>query len=135
MDRISPQKRSEAMRRIRSKDTLPEMTVRSMIHRMGYRFRLHAHNLPGKPDVVFPGRKKAIFIHGCFWHHHEDCPKGDFPTSRTEFWIPKLLRNRQRDAEKLAALHRLGWKTLVIWQCQISNVRRLSKKIASFLDK
>lgn len=134
MDKISPDKRSETMRRIRSKDTLPEKAIRSLIHRMGYRFRLHARSLPGKPDLVFPGRKKVIFVHGCFWHHH-NCAKGAFPKSKTNFWIPKLLLNQKRDAEKRAELHRLGWKTLVIWQCQLSDLRTLSKRIVSFLDK
>lgn len=135
MDRVSAEKRSETMRRIKSKNTLPEMMVRSLIQRMGYRFRLHVRNLPGKPDLVFPNRKKIIFVHGCFWHHHENCPRGTFPKSRQNFWIPKLLRNKIRDEEEQAELHRLGWEVLVIWQCQLSNVKVLIKKLKSFLEK
>ncbi len=133
MDTVPPDKRSEIMRRIRSVDTLPEMKVRSMIHRMGYRFRLHARNLPGKPDLIFTSRKKAIFVHGCFWHHHSNCPKGSFPKSRTEYWVPKLLLNKKRDAAKIAQLKKLGWNVMVIWQCQLSDMNVLSKRVVSFL--
>ena len=132
MDKISPEKRSENMRRIQGKDTAPEKMVRSLIHRMGYRFRLHARNLPGKPDLVFSGRKRVIFVHGCFWHHHENCPMGAFPKSRLEFWVPKLLHNRERDLKNIAELKRLGWKVMVIWQCELSNFGKLHKKLVNY---
>jgi DNA mismatch endonuclease (patch repair protein) len=121
------------MRNVRGKDTVPEKTVRSMIHRMGYRYRLHAKYLPGKPDMVFPGRKKVIFVHGCFWHLHEGCRKASLPKSNTRFWIPKLRLNRERDHNILQELKLLGWKVLVVWQCQISNTAVLSRRIKRFL--
>lgn len=133
LDHVSKEKRSEIMRNIRNKNTGPELLVRSMIHRMGYRFRLHAKYLPGKPDLVFPSRKKVIFVHGCFWHLHEGCSDAAFPKSNKQFWIPKLLLNRQRDWNILHELKKLGWKVLVIWQCQISNTSVLSKRIKRFL--
>lgn len=133
MDNVSVKKRSEIMRNIRSKNTEPELFVRSMTHRMGYRFRLHAKYLPGKPDLVFPSRKKVIFVHGCFWHHHEGCSDAAFPKSNKQFWIPKLLLNRERDQNTLRALKQLGWKVLVVWECQISNTAALSRRIKRFL--
>lgn len=133
MDHVSKDKRSEIMRNIRSKDTAPEKAARSMIHRMGYRYRLHAKYLPGKPDMVFPSRKKVIFIHGCFWHLHEGCRKAAFPKSRKQYWIPKLLLNRERDQRILLELKELGWKALTIWQCELSNKTKVSNKIKRFL--
>ena len=133
MDRVSTEKRSEIMRNIRSKDTVPEKAVRSMVHRMGYRYRLHVKYLPGKPDIVFPSRKKVIFVHGCFWHLHADCRKGAFPKSNREFWIPKLLRNRERDERNLQHLKQMGWKALIIWQCEISGATTIRNKIKRFL--
>lgn len=133
MDRISAERRSEVMRSIRSKDTLPERIVRSMTHRMGYRYRLQAKYLPGRPDMVFPSRKKVIFVHGCFWHLHEGCRKATFPKSRKRYWIPKLLLNRERDLRVLRELKNLGWKALIIWQCELSNRSKVSSKIKRFL--
>jgi DNA mismatch endonuclease (patch repair protein) len=126
--------RSENMRAIRGKDTQPEMTVRRLVHGLGYRYRLHRANLPGKPDIVFPARRKVIFVHGCFWHSH-DCKSGLVPRSNQDFWLPKLLRNKIRDAKNLEALADLGWKVLVIWQCELRNNRPLRLKIKRFLDR
>lgn len=122
------------MRRIRSQDTSPEMAVRRLVHRLGYRYRLHAANLPGKPDLVFPGRMKAIFVHGCFWHQHSGCREGRVPSSNTEYWEPKLRRNVERDLKNQKAMHRLGWKTLVIWECFVCNSMQLERRIKRFLD-
>lgn len=133
MDNVSKEKRSEIMRNIRGKDTVPEKAVRSMIHRMGYRYRLHAKYLPGKPDMVFPGRKKVIFVHGCFWHLHEGCRKAAFPKSKKQYWVPKLLLNRERDQHTVQELKKMGWKVLVVWQCQISKTSVLSRRIKRFL--
>ena len=105
------------MRAVRGKDTSPEWTVRRLLHGMGYRYRLHARDLPGRPDIVFPRKRKAIFVHGCFWHAH-GCPIGQPPKSRQDYWLPKLDRNRERDIEKEAALAALGWKVLTVWQCE-----------------
>lgn len=119
MDRISADHRSWLMSKIRSRDTKPEITVRKELHRLGYRFRLYAPNLPGKPDLSFPARKKALFIHGCYWHGHS-CRYGSAQSkSNVSFWQMKLERNRRRDSKVLGQLQKAGWKTLVIWECQI----------------
>jgi DNA mismatch endonuclease (patch repair protein) len=135
VDKLTPKKRSENMRKIRSKDTKPEMIVRRLVHGMGYRYRLHG-KLPGKPDLVFSKKKKAIFVHGCFWHQHNDknCKITRVPKSNLDFWIPKLEKTKKRDAENQSRLEDLGWKFLVIWECQISNAETLSKRLKKFLD-
>jgi len=124
--------RSENMRRIRSKGMLPELAVRSMVHRMGFRFRLHRKDLAGKPDLVFASRRKVIFVHGCFWHAH-DCKVAHTPKSNAAYWGPKLERNRARDKRNIDALRAAGWKPLVIWECEIRSGRTLQKRIRSFL--
>ncbi len=108
------------MRAVRSKDTKPEKAVRWRLHAMGYRFRLHARDLPGTPDIVFRGRKKVLWIHGCFWHGH-GCSKGRLPKSKLEFWEPKILANRVRDEKNMQKLLAIGWKVMIVWQCQIRN--------------
>jgi len=124
------------MRRIRSKGMKPEMLVRRLVHGMGYRYRLHVPNLPGKPDLVFPSRRKVIFVHGCFWHLHDDpkCPDRREPKSNREYWGPKLAMNRQRDAIHLEALAASGWSALVIWECEIRDHDRLIKSVQAFLE-
>jgi DNA mismatch endonuclease (patch repair protein) len=135
MDTMSQAQRSERMSRIRAKDTEPELRVRSLVHRMGYRFRLHGAKLPGKPDMVFPSRRKVIFIHGCFWHRHPaQCTLARLPKSRMEFWGPKLEANRLRDQRNRRALTKLGWKSLVIWECQLAKMDQVAAKIAKFLE-
>jgi DNA mismatch endonuclease, patch repair protein len=124
--------RSENMRAIRGKDTLPERVVRSLVHRLGYRFRLHRKDLPGKPDLVFPARRKVIFVHGCFWHSH-DCKSGLIPNSNQEFWLPKLAGNRLRDTRNIEALAQQGWKALVIWQCELGDDKFVATRIRRFL--
>jgi DNA mismatch endonuclease (patch repair protein) len=100
---------------------------------MGYRYRLHAKTLPGTPDIVFPGRVKAIFVHGCFWHQHPSCRGAYIPNSRIEYWLPKLQRNKERDAENLSELGALGWKVLTIWECQLADQSKLQKRLQRFL--
>lgn len=134
MDTVSPQNRSDNMRRIRSRDTKPELLVRSLVHRLGFRFRLHRDGLPGKPDIVFVSRRRVIFVNGCFWHQHRGCIDGRLPKSRRHYWMPKLKRNAQRDRERIAALKQLGWKTLVIWDCQTKNEGRLTATLLNFLS-
>lgn len=125
--------RSENMRQIRSKDTGPELKVRSLTHRLGFRFRLHRKDLPGKPDLVFPSRNKIIFVHGCFWHGHA-CPEGlRKPKSNRSYWIPKIAKNRQRDAESISRLRAAGWDVLVIWECEIKEQESLAKMLIEFL--
>jgi DNA mismatch endonuclease (patch repair protein) len=124
--------RSENMRRIRSKGMLPELAVRSMVHRMGFRFRLHRKNLPGKPDLVFVSRRKVIFVHGCFWHAH-DCRIAHKPKSNADYWEPKLKRNQARDVRNLKALRAAGWKSLVIWECQVKKGSPVGTRIRKFL--
>jgi len=124
--------RSENMRRIRSKDMRPELAVRSLVHRMGYRFRLHRKDLPGKPDMVFASRRKVIFVHGCYWHAH-GCKKAHTPKSNLSYWTPKLARNMERDEKNLKSLTTIGWKTFVIWECETADARALSARIREFL--
>lgn len=136
VDTLSPERRSENMRRIRSKGMKPEMVVRSMVHRLGYRFRLHHPGLPGKPDLVFPGRRKVIFVHGCFWHQHEAkrCKITRKPKSNKSYWNQKLERNRLRDARNARALRRAGWGVMTIWECALKHEDRLARRIIRFLD-
>ncbi|MBZ5681468.1 MAG: DNA mismatch endonuclease Vsr [Acidobacteriia bacterium] len=134
MDTISITRRSENMRRIRSKDTKPEMAVRSLVHRLGYRFRLHRNDLPGRPDLVFPSSRKLIFVHGCFWHQHKRCTDGRLPKSRKSYWKPKLQANTERDKRHRAKLRSLGWDVLVIWDCETANMAKLVTKLRQFLD-
>lgn len=137
MDRIRPDVRSATMRSIRSKDMKPELAVRRMVFSWGYRYRLHRHDLPGRPDMVFPGRRKVIFVHGCFWHQHQDpdCRLVHAPRSRLEYWEPKLRRNQERDTRHLSRLEELGWAALVLWECQVrSDGERLRETIDGFLN-
>src|ERR1039458_8900147 len=120
------------MSRIGGKDTVLEITVRRLLHSLGYRFRLHRRDLPGTPDIVFPSRQKVIFVNGCFWHAH-GCRIGQPPKSRPEFWLPKLERNRTKDKRDRHALRGLGWEVLTVWQCQTKSPDRLKMKLVSFL--
>ena len=133
MDTRSSAQRRRIMQAVKTKDTTPEMTVRRLLHSIGYRYRLHRKDLPGKPDVVFPGRKKIVFVHGCFWHGHS-CAKGRPPKSRHEYWQPKLANNVERDRTKQEQLESLGWKVLVVWQCETKERTRLESKLRAFLD-
>lgn len=125
--------RSRIMRAVKSKDTAPEMRVRRLAHRLGYRFRLHYASLPGKPDLVFPSRRKVIFVHGCFWHRHS-CARGSrAPVSNATYWLPKLARNAARDRSNTAALRALGWRSLAIWECQLKREDKIASRIRAFL--
>ena len=121
------------MQSVGTRDTGPEMTVRRLLHGLGYRYRLHAKKLPGKPDIVFPRRKKAIFVHGCFWHGH-GCSKGQPPKSRRDYWEPKLTANKARDAAQVSALQTLGWSVLTVWQCETTVSRTLTKRLVRFIE-
>ena len=125
--------RSRTMRAVKSRNTAPELFVRSLAHRMGYRFRLHRDNLPGKPDLVFPKFQKVIFVHGCFWHGH-GCVRGArVPKGNREYWLKKISGNRIRDQKNLARLTAAGWKALVIWECDLRNERKLKAQLTKFL--
>ena len=125
--------RSYIMSRIRSTNTKPELIVRRLVYRMGYRYRLHARSLPGAPDLVFPSKRKAIFVHGCFWHSHEGCPRAHVPRTRLEYWLPKLERNRKRDAEAIEQLVKAGWKVLTVWECMTEDLGLLQRQLGDFL--
>ena len=132
VDNRSPESRSRLMSRIGSKHTRPERIVRSLLYGLGYRYRLHRKNLPGKPDIVFVGRKKAIFVHGCFWHGH-GCKIGREPKSNLEFWRPKIDGNRERDRQKASELEQVGWSVEIVWQCELKDLQILEARLASFL--
>ena len=120
-DIVSPEKRSEMMRGIRSKNTKPEKTVRSWLHQEGYRFRINRKDLPGTPDIVLPKYNLAIFVHGCYWHRHENCKLAALPKTNTEFWESKFAKNQERDKRKLEECRDAGWKVVTIWECETRN--------------
>jgi DNA mismatch endonuclease, patch repair protein len=122
------------MASVRASDTMPEMIVRRLVHRMGYRFRLHAKDLPGTPDLVFRSRRKVIFVHGCFWHAHQGCALARVPKTRLLFWTSKFAANRARDAKANRALKALGFRTLTIWECELRKLQRLEQRLRKFLD-
>ncbi|UVK39382.1 DNA mismatch endonuclease Vsr [Mesorhizobium sp. AR10] len=134
-DTLTRAERSERMSRIGGKNTKPEMVVRQLVHSLGHRYRLHCADLPGCPDLVFPARRKVIFVHGCFWHRHPDssCKLSRLPKSREDFWIPKLKANAERDIRNEKALNELGWEILVIWECEIKDRASLQRNIEAFL--
>lgn len=132
-DLLSPAERSAQMRRIRKRDTKPELVVRRAIHAMGLRFRLYRCDLPGTPDLTLPRHRKVIQIHGCFWHQHEGCRLARQPKSRLSYWLPKLARNMERDRTTKAALEAAGWKCLTVWECQTQNAEKLETILKQFL--
>lgn len=125
--------RSAMMAKVGGKDTKPEMVVRRHLHSNGYRYRLHARDLPGRPDIVFRKRRKAIFVHGCFWHRHEGCPRASIPRTRRAFWLDKFDRNKERDARNEEALSGMGWNVLVVWECETKNMEALSTRLSAFV--
>jgi len=135
MDRISEEQRSWNMSRIRGKNTQPELIVRSTLHRLGYRFRLHRSDLPGKPDVVLPKYRTCIFVHGCYWHRHSGCKYAYEPKSRVDFWQKKFRDNVERDKRKRKELERLGWNVVVIWECQVLPQDELMVHIQNIIYK
>lgn len=132
MDTLTPKQRRERMSRVRNKDTKPELIVRRLVHGMGFRYRLHSKVLPGHPDLVFPGRRKVIFVHGCFWHRHEGC--GRTPKSRLDFWVPKLDGNKARDLANQVRLREMGWSYLIVWECEIKDRQPLTERLRGFLN-
>jgi DNA mismatch endonuclease (patch repair protein) len=133
-DLFSREKRSWIMSRVKGRDTKPEILVRSLVHRMGYRFRVHGLDLPGNPDIVLPRHSKIIFVHGCFWHGHKRCSRSLRPTTNESFWNKKLDGNIQRDKRFHKALRQLGWKVLVVWECETRKPEKVLKKLERFLN-
>ncbi len=133
-DVFSKEQRSRIMSRIHGTNTKPEVEVRKRLHSMGFRYRLHYSMLPGKPDIVLPKYKKAIFVHGCFWHGHQNCKRSKPPSSNVEFWAAKILRTIERDRKNREALLGLGWQTLTIWSCKIGNKEFLEQELREFLN-
>ena len=131
IDIVDSQRRSELMANIRGWDTAPECAVRRIAHRMGLRFRLRRKNLPGRPDLVFPKHRLAVFVHGCFWHQHDGCRYAHIPKSRTEYWKAKFARNVERDKENEEALHSLGWNVLVVWECEVGDEEGVRERLTA----
>ena len=134
LDTLSPAERSERMSHIRGRDTKPEWRVREILRSFGYRYRLQYSKLPGKPDFAWPGKQKAIWVHGCFWHRHENCSLARLPKGRQDFWIPKLESNKRRDSENQDKVRQMGWQTMVIWECELRDVSAVRKRIQHFLE-
>jgi DNA mismatch endonuclease (patch repair protein) len=135
MDIYNRKKRSEIMSKVRAIDTKPEMVVRRILYLLGYRFRLHRQDLPGKPDIILPRYRSVVLVHGCFWHHHARCGKSKLPATNVKFWTDKILRNVQRDQQAIAKLRRSGWRVLVVWECEARASRGLAEKLVKFLER
>lgn len=133
-DTLTPEQRSRQMARVRGKDSVPELALRRLVHGMGYRYRLHVRQLPGTPDMVFRGRGAVIFMHGCFWHRHPGCTRARIPKSREEFWTTKLEGNRRRDLRDQRRLRRMGWRVMVVWECQLDRPEVVAARVSRFLD-
>jgi len=131
LDTFSTEKRSNIMRLVRSKNTNPEMTARSLLHRLGFRFRLHRKDLPGNPDIVLPRYSTVVFVHGCFWHRHKGCPRASTPATHQDYWIPKFKRTVERDRRNQKELKQCGWKVIVVWECELRNLDRLATRLKS----
>ena len=134
VDTLTVNERSAQMRLIRSNDTSPEMAVRKIVFRMGYRYRLHLKKLPGRPDIVLTRLKKVIFVHGCFWHRHKNCRLARLPKSKLGYWVPKLQKNAARDGRNQRALRKLGWGVMVVWECKVAPPERLARRVNRFLE-
>ena len=135
LDTFSPEKRSDIMRRVRSTDTTPERKVRSLLHGLGFRFRLHRNDLPGKPDITPPKRRSAVFVHRCFWHRHQNCPHATTPSSRQEYWLPKFNRTIERDRRNQEKLRQQGWNVIVVWECETKNLAMLARQLEKRINR
>lgn len=129
-DTLPPERRSWVMSRVRSKNTKPEIKVRSILHRLGYRFRIRGTKLPGSPDIVLKKYQTVVFVHGCFWHQHKGCKKSRLPKSNQEFWSAKFNKNIERDRQNMIALNDLGWKVVVVWECELINAEALAERLS-----
>lgn len=133
-DKVSAEVRSRIMAHVRSKDTKPEMMVRKLLHRLGYRYRLHRPDLPGRPDLTFASKRKVVFVNGCFWHNHEDCSNVRLPSSNRDYWLAKLERNSDRDKRNLTLLTKNGWTPMTVWECELGNLEVVGKSLIEFLE-
>ena len=133
-DTVSPQVRSHIMAQVKSKGMKPEMQVRRLLHGLGYRYRLHRKDLPGRPDLVFPSRRKVVFVNGCFWHKHSGCPRVRIPATNQDYWRAKLERNRVRDKRNIALLERDNWTVATVWECQLRDLQATTEWLVAFLD-
>lgn len=134
VDIFSREKRSYVMRQVRGKSTAPEKVVRSILRQMGFKYRANQQNLPGTPDIVLPARRKVIFVHGCFWHSHKNCIRARRPKTNRKYWTTKLDRNVARDSSNRRKLYRLGWRSLIVWECKTDDVEKLKRRISKFLS-
>jgi DNA mismatch endonuclease (patch repair protein) len=134
VDTLTPKQRSAAMAAVTGKNTGPELVVRKLLYGLGYRYRLHVKDLPGRPDIVFRKRRCVVFVNGCFWHGH-DCPRGSAPSSNVEFWERKIGKNRERDSRVQHELRKDGWRMLTVWQCETKDRARLLRRLSRFLEK
>ena len=132
-DTVSPEARSRIMARVKSKGMKPEMQVRRLLHGLGYRYRLHRADLPGRPDLDFPSRRKVVFVNGCFWHRHEGCPRVRIPATNQDYWLAKLERNHARDVRNVTSLEEQGWAVLTVWECQLRDLPVVTEQIVAFL--
>ena len=134
VDTVTPEVRSRIMSRVRSKGMKPEMKVRRLLHGLGYRYRLHRSDLPGRPDLVFPSRRKVVFVNGCFWHYHRGCERVRVPASNRDYWVAKLEGNRERDERNLCLLEEMGWSALTAWECELRDMETATGRLVEFLE-
>ena len=134
-DTVSPETRSRIMSRVKSKGMKPEMKVRRLLHGLGYRYRLHRADLPGRPDLTFPSRRKVVFVNGCFWHGHPGCPRVRIPEANRDYWVSKLNRNRARDERNVALLGNSGWGVMTVWECQLRDFATVAERLVAFLGR
>ena len=133
VDTVTSETRSRMMALVKSKGTKPEMRVRRLLHGLGYRYRLHRRDLPGRPDLAFASKRKVIFVNGCFWHHHSDCRDGRIPDANRDYWLVKLVGNQARDARNIALLTEKGWAVITVWECQLGDLEAVARRLVSFL--
>ena len=133
-DTVPPDVRSRIMAKVKSKGMKPEMRVRKLLHGLGYRYRLHRANLPGRPDLVFPVRRKVVFVNGCFWHRHDGCSRVRIPATNRDYWLYKLESNYTRDIRNVALLEEQGWSVMTVWECQLQDIQATTDRLVSFLD-
>ncbi len=134
VDTVSPEVRSRIMAQVKSKGMKPEMKVRRLLHGLGYRYRLHRSDLPGRPDLVFPSRQKVIFVNGCFWHYHRGCGRVRIPATNRDYWVGKLERNRDRDERNLSLLEEMGWSAMTTWECELRDMETETARLVGFLE-